>query len=103
MYEEVLEKLKKAYGQVLHRIGDALDDNTLIGPLHSETSLKNYLETIDKIVKAGGTIEFGGKVIIFWFIIELVTKLKFSENKQKWLLRRTNDSNRVKTRPPFSP
>lgn len=43
-------------------MGDALDDNTLIGPLHSEVSLQKYKDTIEEIKKQGGTIEFGGKV-----------------------------------------
>lgn len=45
------------------RIGDALDENVLIGPLHTETSVKKYKDTIDQAVKAGGKIEFGGKVL----------------------------------------
>lgn len=64
VYDDVLTRLKKAYGQVLSRIGDPLEENTLIGPLHSENSLNNYKETIASIQKQGGIIEFGGKVII---------------------------------------
>lgn len=62
MYAEVLERLKKAYAQVINRIGDPLNENTLIGPLHSEVSLENFEKTIQEIEKQGGTIEFGGKV-----------------------------------------
>lgn len=62
MYAEVLERLKKAYAQVINRIGDPLNENTLIGPLHSEVSLENFKKTIQEIEKQGGTIEFGGKV-----------------------------------------
>lgn len=62
MYNEVLGRLTQAYKQVINRIGDALDDNTLIGPLHSKQSLEKYKETVVKIQKEGGTIEFGGKV-----------------------------------------
>nr|CAI5846058.1 unnamed protein product [Callosobruchus analis] len=63
VHDEVLGRLKKAYGQVLNRIGDALESNTLIGPLHSEQSLNKYKDTIHEIKKQGGTIEFGGKVL----------------------------------------
>ncbi|CAG9765406.1 unnamed protein product [Ceutorhynchus assimilis] len=63
IYDEVLEKLKTAYSQVLNRIGDALDESVLIGPLHSQVSLDKYKQTIDLIKKQGGTIEFGGKVL----------------------------------------
>jgi aldehyde dehydrogenase family 7 protein A1 len=63
VYDEVLQRLKKAYQQTLNRIGDALDDKTLIGPLHSKQSLQKYQSTIAEIKKQGGTIEFGGKTI----------------------------------------
>lgn len=63
VYDQVLANLKKAYTQTLKRIGDSLEDNTLIGPLHSQQSLDNYLRTIEEVKKQGGTIEFGGKVI----------------------------------------
>ncbi|CAG9833867.1 unnamed protein product [Diabrotica balteata] len=63
VYNEVLERLKKAYSQVLHRIGDALEDNTLVGPLHSKQSLQKYIDTIEQIKKQGGKIEFGGNVL----------------------------------------
>ncbi|XP_045467558.1 putative aldehyde dehydrogenase family 7 member A1 homolog [Harmonia axyridis] len=63
VYTEVLERLKKAYAQVLNRIGDPLGENTLIGPLHSELSLQKYKNTIEEIKKQGGKIEFGGKVL----------------------------------------
>lgn len=47
---------------MLNRIGDPLDDSVLVGPLHSENSLKNFKNTIEEIKNQGGTIEFGGKV-----------------------------------------
>lgn len=62
MYDEVLTRLKKAYGQIIHRIGDPLEENTLVGPLHSEKSVLSFKNTIDEIKNEGGTIEFGGKV-----------------------------------------
>lgn len=39
-----------------------MEDSTLIGPLHSALALEKYNATIASIQKAGGTIEFGGKV-----------------------------------------
>lgn len=63
IYDEVLEKLKKAYQQVYSRKGDSLDSNTLYGPLHSETAVANYKATIEQAKKLGGHIEFGGQVI----------------------------------------
>lgn len=58
----MLTRLKAAYGQVLSRVGDPLDNGTLIGPLHSAAAVKHYQDTLAEAVKGGGTIEFGGKV-----------------------------------------
>jgi len=63
VYDQVLMRLKAAYGQVLSRIGDPLDKGILIGPLHSAAAVKSYQDTLSEAVKAGGTIEFGGNVI----------------------------------------
>lgn len=47
---------------MLDRIGDALEEGTLVGPLHSQTSLDNFKNTIEEVIRVGGKIEFGGKV-----------------------------------------
>lgn len=60
-----MDRLKKAYEQILGRMGDALDEGVLVGPLHSEQSVKNFHNTVDQVKKAGGRIEFGGKVTLF--------------------------------------
>lgn len=61
----MLTRLKAAYAQVLLRVGDPLDKRTLIGPLHSAAAVRNYQDAISEAVKAGGTVEFGGKVSYF--------------------------------------
>lgn len=58
----MLDKLKKAYKQVLTRLGDPLNESTLYGPLHSADSVERFNNTIKKAVESGGKIEFGGKV-----------------------------------------
>ncbi|XP_057659504.1 alpha-aminoadipic semialdehyde dehydrogenase [Diorhabda carinulata] len=63
VYSEVLEKLKKAYSQVLNRVGDSLDDNVLVGPVHNKQAVQKYVDTIDQIKKQGGKIEIGGNVL----------------------------------------
>jgi aldehyde dehydrogenase family 7 protein A1 len=63
LYDSVVERLKKAYASILTRIGDPLDDGTLYGPMHSQVGIDGYKKTIEDAVKAGGKIEFGGKVI----------------------------------------
>ncbi|KAB0801985.1 hypothetical protein PPYR_04171 [Photinus pyralis] len=63
VYDEFLTKLKKAYHQVIDRVGDPLDEGVLVGPLHNELAVQKYQSTISEISRQGGTIEFGGKKI----------------------------------------
>jgi len=63
VHDQVLTRMKKSFEQVLTRLGDPLEDSVLYGPLHGPLSVKKYLETIEAIKKAGGSIVFGGKVI----------------------------------------
>lgn len=56
---ELTEKLVNAYQQV--RIGDPLDDNTLMGPLIDEDAVQMYEQAIVDIVADGGKILCGGK------------------------------------------
>jgi len=63
VYDQVLAGLKKAYGSILTRIGDPLDDGTLYGPMHSKVGVEGYKKSIEEAVATGGKIEFGGNVI----------------------------------------
>ncbi|XP_066997946.2 alpha-aminoadipic semialdehyde dehydrogenase [Anabrus simplex] len=63
VYDEVLTRLKKAYQQILSRVGDPLDEKTLYGPLHSSAAVHAYQATIQEAVSSGGKIEFGGKAL----------------------------------------
>jgi acyl-CoA reductase-like NAD-dependent aldehyde dehydrogenase len=38
----------------LIKIGDSFDPETLCGPLHSKSQIKEYLEGIEEIKKQGG-------------------------------------------------
>jgi aldehyde dehydrogenase (NAD+) len=55
---ELREKLVHAYGQV--KIGDPLDDDTLMGPLIDEASVTRVVEAIATIRDQGGEILCGG-------------------------------------------
>ena len=57
--DELLEKLVAAYAQV--RIGDPLDDGTLMGPLIDEDSVARYEDAIAAVKQAGGKILTGGE------------------------------------------
>jgi len=59
VYDAFVEKLVKVYETV--RIGDPFDPNTLLGPLHTKSAIKEYLEGIEEIKKQGGKILYGGK------------------------------------------
>ena len=56
-----MEKLQKAYTQV--RIGDPAKDGILCGPLHTPTALLEYQKGVQAVLKQGGKILTGGKVL----------------------------------------
>jgi len=56
-----VEKLKNAYAQV--RIGDPLDDNTLMGPLVDGTAVDDMMAAMEQIRKQGGEVLCGGEKI----------------------------------------
>lgn len=62
VYDEIVQRLKKAYEQLLPRLGDPLDSGVLYGPLHNQVAVDNYKATLAEAVALGGKIEFGGKV-----------------------------------------
>ncbi|MGB0176793.1 MAG: aldehyde dehydrogenase family protein, partial [Owenweeksia sp.] len=57
-YDEVKEKLQKAYGQL--RIGDPLDTNNHVGPLIDTLAVEMYENALEKIAKEGGTMVVEG-------------------------------------------
>lgn len=61
VYDEVLEKLKKAYSQI--KVGDPLEPGTIYGPMHTKQGVIDYLNAIEEAKKQGGVIEYGGKKI----------------------------------------
>jgi aldehyde dehydrogenase (NAD+) len=60
VYQQVLDKLKTSYESVASKIGNPLDKHTLVGPLISEESVKDFLKAIDRVKKDGGKVIFGG-------------------------------------------
>ena len=57
--EELKNTLVNAYGQV--RIGDPLDDDTLMGPLIDESSLDRVENALAAVKEAGGEVLCGGE------------------------------------------
>ncbi|MCG8411555.1 MAG: aldehyde dehydrogenase family protein [Bacteroidales bacterium] len=60
IYDEVKEKLIKAYKQIVCKIGNPLDTNTLIGPLIDNGSVKAFTNAVEQVQKEGGKLLFGG-------------------------------------------
>ena len=60
IYDNVVEKLKTAYASVAQRIGNPLDENTVVGPLVSEDAVNDFLNAIKKVKEEGGRVVFGG-------------------------------------------
>jgi len=46
VYDKFLDRMVKAYPKVESRLGDPLDDNTLVGPLHYKDSVTMYLNAV---------------------------------------------------------
>jgi aldehyde dehydrogenase (NAD+) len=60
--EEFTNRLIKAYKQV--RIGDPLDENTLMGPLVNEAAVNDMAAAMETIKKVGGEVLYGGNRIV---------------------------------------
>jgi aldehyde dehydrogenase (NAD+) len=59
--DQLIDKLKNAYNQV--RIGDPLDNNTLMGPLVDQSAVDDFLAALEKVKMEGGEILIGGDVV----------------------------------------
>src|SRR5439155_556871 len=57
--QKFLNQLVHAYRTI--GIGDPLDEKTLMGPLISDSAVKDYLEGLDEMQKQGGKVLFGGE------------------------------------------
>lgn len=61
VYDKFVERMVKAYKSL--KIGNPMDDGTLVGPLNSKMGVKQYEEGLKEIVKQGGKILVGGRVL----------------------------------------
>ena len=57
--EKLVDRLLSAYGQV--RIGNPIEEGTLMGPLVDTGAVKDMMNAIDRIKEEGGTILYGGE------------------------------------------
>ncbi len=63
IYDDVLARLKAAYGQVEQKIGDPTDPANLMGPLNSQSAVDAYLAAIEQAKASGGSVESGGRAL----------------------------------------
>jgi aldehyde dehydrogenase (NAD+) len=63
VYEIVRDRLIGAYEQVAHKIGNPLDENTLVGPMVDPGATILFMEALGKVKDEGGRIIFGGKIL----------------------------------------
>ena len=61
IFDEFKDSLTNAYKQIV--IGNAVKEETLMGPLVSKDAVTDYLLAIQKIKQSGGNIIYGGKEI----------------------------------------
>ncbi len=63
VYDDVKNRLIHAYEQVVNKIGNPLDKDTLVGPLIDIHSVNAFKYAVDEVQKEGGKIIFGGNVL----------------------------------------
>ncbi|MFA8433799.1 MAG: aldehyde dehydrogenase family protein [Marinifilaceae bacterium] len=63
IYEDVKKRLTNAYKQVETKIGNPLDESTLVGPVIDNGAVKIYNQAIEEVKKAGGNVVYGDKVL----------------------------------------
>lgn len=64
IFDTVKDRLVKIYKDIIaHRIGDPMEPNTLVGPLHTRAAVKEYEDGIEEIKKQGGKILVGGHAL----------------------------------------
>ncbi|MCF8348497.1 MAG: aldehyde dehydrogenase family protein [Bacteroidales bacterium] len=62
IYETVRDKFLIAYESVVPKIGNPLEENTLVGPLIDNMAVDLFKEAVRKVEEEGGKVLFGGQV-----------------------------------------
>ena len=61
IYDEVRDKMVAAYHKIESKVGNALDENFLVGPLIDEHSVTLFRNAVAQVEKEGGKVLFGGQ------------------------------------------
>jgi aldehyde dehydrogenase family 7 protein A1 len=65
VYDQVVERMVKAYKQLDSRIGHPLDKGTLIGPLHTKAGIEKFKTTLNDVQKEVIFVGICGMLISF--------------------------------------
>jgi aldehyde dehydrogenase (NAD+) len=63
VYDEVKEGLVRAYAQISKRIGNPLDENSLVGPVVDKGAVDLFTDALKQVEEQGGNILFGGEMV----------------------------------------
>ena len=63
VYDEVRDRLLKAYKQVSGKIGNPLKEHNLVGPMVDKGAVRLFKDALASVEREGGTILFGGEVL----------------------------------------
>lgn len=63
VYDTVKERLVNAYKQLDGKIGNSLEEGTLVGPMIDKTGVQDFKDAIAQVKEEGGKIIFGGEVL----------------------------------------
>ncbi len=63
IYDQVRDKFINAYKGIKEKIGNPLDEKTLVGPVIDENAVTLFKNAIEKVQEEGGKILFGGEVL----------------------------------------
>lgn len=63
IYDEVKDKFVNAYKNIVPKIGNPLDENSLVGPVIDQGTVDAFLHAKEQVVKEGGKVLFGGDVL----------------------------------------
>jgi len=61
IYDKVKDVIVKAYSGL--KVGDPLDENNHVGPLIDKNAVTDFTLALEKVVKEGGTVVYGGDVL----------------------------------------